>query len=47
LFKGCVEGEQSLFCKEGVRPSLVIGPALAESGPLVLLAQDSAQPSPD
>jgi hypothetical protein len=45
LFKGCVEGEQSLVFKESVGPFLMVGHASSESGPFVLLAQNGAQPS--
>src|SRR5882724_1227519 len=47
VFKGCCKGEQSLIREEGVRPSLLVGFASSEAGPLVLLAQDGAQPPPD
>jgi len=36
-----------LCFEEGVGPSQVIGFASSEAGPLVLLAQNGAQPSPN
>src|SRR5467141_5456670 len=42
--KGCCKGEQSLIREESVRPSLMVGFASSEPGPLVLLAQDGTQP---
>src|ERR1700730_19109687 len=47
VFKGCWKGEQSLVREEGVRPSLMVGFASSEPGPLVLLAQDGSQPPPN
>src|SRR6266478_3891031 len=47
VFKRCCQGEQSLVREEGVRPSLMVGFASSEPGPLVLLAQDGTQPPPN
>src|SRR5258708_610576 len=47
VFKRCCKGEQSLVREEGVRPSLMVGFASSEPGPLVLLAQDGPQPPPN
>src|ERR1700737_1669966 len=47
VFKRCYQGEQSLVREEGVRPSLMVGFASSEPGPLVLLAADGTQPSPN
>src|SRR5258708_25927019 len=47
VFKRCCKGEQSLVREEGVRPSLMVGFASSEPGPLVLLAQDGTQPPPN
>ena len=47
VFKRCCKGEQSLIREEGVGPSLMVGFASSEPGPLVLLAQDGAQPTPN
>ena len=44
---GCVKCEQSGLCEEGVGPAFVIVQTESEAGPLLLLAQDGAQPSAD
>src|SRR5258708_37565537 len=47
VFKRCCKGEQSLLREEAVRPSLVVGGASSDPGPLVLLAQDGPQAPPN
>ncbi len=42
-----VKGEQPGIREESVGPAHLIGPAAAEAGPLLLHAQESAEPSPD
>jgi len=44
---GLAHGEKTQLCKEGIRPAPMIGETASRTGPLLLFAQDRAQPAAD